>query len=148
MTWRLHPLLQRALRQEDRVAAYELQRGAIPAVADIELRGIQLDVEEHARQTSLWAQQLAEARQEYAAITGNAPPSKPDEVRAWLESVLDPEQLAHWPRTPADNRLVVGAAQLKRLAHIESTHPVLRMLAAEKLLAKLRRQARRSRSTR
>jgi DNA polymerase-1 len=135
VTWRLHPLLQRALRREDRVAAYELQRGAIPAVTDIELRGIKLDVKEHTRQTDRWAQLLAEARQEYAQITNNPPPSKPDEVRAWLESVLDGEQLAHWPRTPADNRLVVGAGQLKRLAHIDSTHAVLRMLAAEKLLA-------------
>jgi DNA polymerase I len=134
VAWRLHPLLQRSLRQEGRIAAYELQRAALPAVADIELRGIRLDIAEHSRQTNHRAQQLAEARQEYADLTGRPPPSKPDEVRAWLESVLHPEQLAHWPRTPADNRLAVGAAQLKRLAHIESTHPVLRMLAAEKLL--------------
>ena len=135
VTWRLHPLLQHALRQEDRAAAYELQRGAIPAVADMELRGIKLDVAEHTKQTSVWAQQLAVARHEYAVLTGDPPPSKPDEVRAWLESVLDRDQLAHWPRTPADNRLMVGAAQLKRLAHVDSCRPVLRMLAAEKLLA-------------
>src|SRR5262249_52826486 len=38
--------------------AYELQRGAIIPVADMERRGLKLDSEEHARQVDAWSREL------------------------------------------------------------------------------------------
>jgi hypothetical protein len=70
VAWRLWPILHEQLHQKDRVAAYELQRRAIPAVVAMELRGLGFDPVEHAKQTAVWAGDLAQARHEYQAATG------------------------------------------------------------------------------
>jgi ribonuclease D len=48
---RLWPLLARELAAKERVAPYKLQRSLIPAVTDMELRGLRVDREEHARRS-------------------------------------------------------------------------------------------------
>ena len=50
LAWRLWPILTADLQRCLRWAAYELQRRAIPAVADMKLRGLGIDREAHARQ--------------------------------------------------------------------------------------------------
>jgi DNA polymerase-1 len=77
---------------------------------------------------------LAEARGLYHDATGAVPPSTQNEVRAWLEKVLDPAARATWPRTEHD-QLSTRSYHLKRLTHITSARPVLAILAHEKLLA-------------
>jgi DNA polymerase I len=132
---RLWPLMEQQLQQKKRWNAYELQRRAIPAVAGMELRGVHLDRAAHKSQTEAWAHELAEARQQYVEITGNPPPTTPNEVRAWLENVLPPPELARWMRTEKSGALSIKEKALKQLGHIESAWPVLRILAKEKLLS-------------
>jgi hypothetical protein len=134
LTRRLWPALVDALRANGAGAAYEVQRGALPAVAVMELRGLLLDRAEHARQVDAWSRELAEARRLYLELTGALPPSSPNEVRAWLTTVLEPDALERWPRTE-NNMLSIVGRHLKRLTHIQSARPVLAILAHEKLLA-------------
>jgi DNA polymerase I len=132
---RLWPILQQQLRRKRRWPAYELQRKAIPAVSDMELRGLGFDRDEHKRQVDIWAQELAAARQQYHDITGQPPPAKPAEVREWLNWVLDPARRARWPRTDSGTELSIAAIHLKRLGDVKSARPVLALLAKEKLLS-------------
>jgi DNA polymerase I len=132
---RLWPLLRDGLQQKKRWGAYELQRKAVPAVADMESRGIAFDRDEHRRQTDLWAQQLAEAREAYVAATKQPPPSKPAEIRAWLGDVLPADELARWPRTETEGLLSISTDALKHIGHIAGARPVLDILAREKLLS-------------
>ena len=134
LAWRLWPLLTDQLCQAGRWAPYELQRSAIPAVVSMELRGLGIDLAEHRRQSVAWSAELADARREYQALTGDAPPSKPAEVQAWLARVLDADTLANWPRT-ASGQLSIKDTHLKRLIHIPSCRPVLAMLATAKLIS-------------
>ena len=135
-TWRLWPLMKAELRAKGRGDAYELQRGAIPAVADTELRGLGIDRQAHAAITRRWAEELAEARHAYQELTGEVPPSKDAGVRAWITHVLakDPGRLARWPRTPTAGLLSTKTAHLQRLADIDSARPVLAIKAKEQLL--------------
>jgi DNA polymerase I-like protein with 3'-5' exonuclease and polymerase domains len=135
LAWRLWPILASELCRTGRERAYELQRAAIPAVADMQLRGLGFDCKEHARQAEAWARDLAEARREYVKLTGQAPPTNPPEVRDWLARVLTSEQLATWPRTRRSSELSIENRHLKRLGHIESARPVLAMLTKAKLLS-------------
>jgi DNA polymerase-1 len=134
LAWRLWPQLQHHLHRTRRWDAYETQRRAIPAVADMELRGLGFDCARHRGQTVKWARELAQARQEYFEITKQEPPSKPAQVRAWLTQVLDPVRLEKWRRTP-HGELSIAGVHLKRLADIPSTRPVLALLSKEKLLS-------------
>src|SRR5262249_43856335 len=65
LTWYLWTGMASELRDARRFAAYELARDAIPAVADMQLRGLGFDPEEHARQADGWSRALADARREY-----------------------------------------------------------------------------------
>ena len=101
LAWRLWPKMAAELKEKQRWEAYELQRRAIPAVADMELRGLGFDREEHARQTRAWAVGLAEARHTYQELTGEPPPVTQADKQAWLRQVLadHPEHFPSWPRT-------------------------------------------------
>jgi DNA polymerase I len=132
---RLWPRLQGAMRAKGCLKAYELQRNAIPAVADMELRGLGIDLAEHARQVDRWSRELAEARREYLKLTGNPVPAKPADVREWVAAVAG-VWLAGWPRTDGGD-LSIERKHLKRLAlsDIPTVKPVLAMLAKQKLLS-------------
>jgi DNA polymerase I len=135
VAWRLWPILHEQLQEKDRIAAYELQRGAIPAVVAMERRGLGFDPAEHARQTAVWADDLAQARQEYQAETGNSPPTTAAELRKWLTSVLSATRLDRWPRTAKTEELSTANKDLLRLGDIPSARPVLKMLSSAKLLS-------------
>src|SRR5262249_31065249 len=114
---RLWDRVEPELRNRDRWAAYELQRSAIPAVADMELRGLGLDREEHSRQVDQWSRELAEARRAYHEMTGHLPPSKPAELREWVVRVIGEDQVHSWPKTPT-GEISVETKHLKRLVHV------------------------------
>jgi DNA polymerase-1 len=136
LPWRLRPPMSAELHAKGRCDAYELQCGAIPAVADMELRGLGVAREAHAVIIRRWAEELAGARHAYKELTGEAPPSKPADVQVWIERVLakDPGRLARWPRTPTAELLSTRTAHLQRLADIPSARPVLAIKANEQLL--------------
>jgi DNA polymerase-1 len=144
LAYRLWPDLKNRLKRVEhdavrhcdfeRWGAYELQRQVIPAVADMQNRGLLLDRDEHQRQTDGWAQALAQDRREYHELTGHAPPSNANEVRDWLARTLVPERNARWPRTQT-GLLSIEQNNLKRLVDVDSARPVLGMLAKEKLLS-------------
>jgi DNA polymerase I-like protein with 3'-5' exonuclease and polymerase domains len=135
LAWRLWQLLSPDLVSNGRWNAYELQRDVIPAVVDMELRGLGIDLDEHTRQADEWARELADARQEYVRLTGKSPPSKPAEVRDWLRSVLPTCELAAWPTTEKGGELSTRRSDLLRAAHIPATRPLLDIMAKEKLLS-------------
>jgi DNA polymerase-1 len=134
LTRRLWPRLVEAMQASGTGAAYELQRRAVPAVAAMELRGLTLDRAEHGRQVDIWSRELAVARRQYQETTKQIPPSSPNEVRAWLTMVLDINTLACRPRTET-GMLSIESRHIKRLIHVETARPVLRILAHEKLLS-------------
>jgi len=115
--------------------AYELQRGAIPAVADMELRGLGFDHDEHSRQAHTWAVALAEARHTFHELTGEPPPSTPAAKQAWLQQVLanHPGYGADWPLTKT-GLLSQRAGQLKRLIGIDTVRAMLAIRANEQLI--------------
>lgn len=136
VTWRLWPILLERMQAEGTLDAYQLQCSAIPAVAAMELRGLGIDRDEHTRQAAQWARELADARQAYVEDTGNPPPSRPAEIRAWLHDVLTPLQLSRWPRTVKTGELSTSSKALKHLVEkVPSAAPVLVMLAKQKLIS-------------
>jgi DNA polymerase I-like protein with 3'-5' exonuclease and polymerase domains len=135
LAWRLWPKMAAELDGKQRWNAYELQRRAIPAVADMELRGLGFDRDTHAEQTRQWAVALAEARHTYQELTGEAPPATQADKQSWLTHVLaeHPEHFPVWPRTPT-GLLSTRAGQLKRLVDIDTVRAMLEIRANEQLL--------------
>ena len=135
LAWKLWPKMAAELKDKKRWDAYELQRRTIPAVADMELRGLGFDREAHAEQTRQWSIALAQARHLYKELTGEPPPASLEEKQAWLRRVLaeHPEHFPTWPRTPT-GLLSTRAGQLKRLIDIDTVRAVLAIRANEQLL--------------
>jgi DNA polymerase I-like protein with 3'-5' exonuclease and polymerase domains len=133
LTHRLWMRLDEQLEIAERRGAYELQARAIPAVADMQLRGLGIDLAEHRRQVDGWSQDLAAARREYHEKTGKTPPSGPTQVREWLADMVE---IDTWPRT-ASGQLSIERKHLKRLIVWDepTVKPVLEMLAKEKLIS-------------
>jgi hypothetical protein len=124
-----------ALEAKGRLAAYELQRAAVPAVADMQLRGLGFDLDAHARQVENWSRELADTRRSYQEISGKAPPTAPAEVRAWVAAVIG-RDIENWSRTET-GELSIERKHLKRLAltAVPTAKPVLAILALQKLIS-------------
>jgi DNA polymerase I len=134
LAYRLWSPMRVDLHGKGRVAAYKLQRDFIPAVVDMELRGLGFDRTEHSRQDENWSRELANARHAFISETGKSPPTKPNEIREWLKTVLDDDELQQWPKTPT-GELSISKEDLSRLTSRAGAKPVLDILAKEKLLA-------------
>jgi DNA polymerase I len=134
LAWRLWNVARPRLRALNRDVAYRLQRDVIPAVADIELKGLGFDRDEHARQLEVWSRELAEARHDFLDRTGKPPPSTDGETRAWVAEVAG-DRLATWPRTDT-GQLRIGAENLKWLvlSDVPTVKLVLRIRARQTLL--------------
>jgi DNA polymerase-1 len=117
------------------LAAYKLQRDAVPAIAGMKLRGLGVDTVEHLRQVESWSREYTNAIRAYKALTGEEAPTTPRQISAWLEGVVG-DQLANWPRTQKTGELSTKSDHLKRLllSEIPTVRPVLNMLAKKKLL--------------
>ena len=116
--------------------SYALQRNALPAIADMERRGLGFNVDEHAEQVSGWERDYTEACRSYREATGESPPLKRSELQAWIGRVATPKQLEGWPRC-LDGSLSIGADAIRWLI-VEAQSPqveaVLSLLANKKLL--------------
>jgi DNA polymerase I len=135
LAYDLWKVLVPELRRTKRSKAYVLQRNAIPAVADMQLRGLGFDPEVHAEQVRAWSTELAESRRAYLEMTGDPPPSKPAEVLRWLQETA-PELMETWPRTEKGG-ISTEAKHLKRLVLLDkpSAKLVLSILAMQKLIS-------------
>jgi DNA polymerase I-like protein with 3'-5' exonuclease and polymerase domains len=136
VAWRLWLVQKKRLKASGRLVAYTLQRDVLPAVADMQLRGLRLDRNKHAEQVESWKLRLAEARREYHELTGQSPPATDVEVRAWVERTAPPEKLLEWRRTEKTGEISIAEVYLKRLALLgdPTVKLVLKMRSAEKLL--------------
>ena len=121
------------LLQKARMPAYQLQRDVTPVVVRMMQRGILLDRVAHSRQVAAWSTALADARQEFTHATALPPPSKPEEKRAYLRSVLPESDLQVWPTTPSGH-LSTQKAHLEYVAHLPAIQSLLTLSAMEKLL--------------
>ena len=127
--------LERDLKSSARWGAYQLQRDAVPAAVEMDWCGMGIDIEGLGAQISSWSAELADARTAWQEETGTPPPSKPSEVRAWLESALGEADLAAWPRTAKSGELATGASELERAGHLSALRPLLSLKRMEKLLS-------------
>jgi DNA polymerase I len=138
LAYHLWPRLSVQLQQQGRAEAYALQTAVIPAVVDMQLRGLGIDREEHQEQSEAWAKELADLRRQYHGITGNAPPSTPRELQKWIADVV-PDQIAagKWPTTGVRSELSTRSKHLKRLIHTgdPTVKTVLRALSLGKLIS-------------
>ena len=128
-----HRLWDRAVRDlesKGRVAAYEIQRGCLPAAVMMELRGVGMDRDAHDVLCDKWGVALAEARRRWSETTGEPPPSKPADIVRYLARVLPEAELAKWPRTKTGG-LTTKTSELARVAHLPAIQPLLRIKEVE-----------------
>ncbi len=131
----LWPRMRGELATKQRWAAYELQKRAAPAAANMENRGIAFDRTEHARQTEAWSEDLADARKRFVELTGSPPPHTQNEIRDWLKRTLTITDLPRWPLTEKTQELSVSIDAIKTIARIPSARAVIDIVNNEKLLS-------------
>ena len=126
-----------ALKESNRLRAYNLQRRCLPVVAALQLRGVGLDVDAHADLCTRRAQTLADARREWVELTGLAPPTIGNRpaIAAYLRDALPAEELASWPTTETGSGLSTAEAVLRKAAYLPAMRPLLQVLEAEKWLS-------------
>ena len=133
IAWLLWKRMEPELRAKSRFAAYELQRDAIPAVADMERRGMGFDRDRHAEQVAAWRDEIAALEAQIIELTGKPAPAKGAEERAWIEAVAG-GLLQGWPRTPK-RLLSTKAEHIARLTGVPEARPVMALRAKQQLLS-------------
>ena len=126
-----------ALKELNRLRATISNAGACRSSLPCDSRGVGLDVDAHADLCTRRAQTLADARREWVALTGLAPPTVGDRpaIAAYLRDALPAEELASWPTTETGSELSTAEAVLKRAAYLPAMRPLLKVLEAEKWLS-------------
>jgi len=119
----------------ERLDAYFLQRDAVPGAVEMAWCGIGINTVELELQITGWSAKLAHARSEWEEETGTPPPGTPREIRVWLESNLDEDELAAWPRTKKSGELSTATSELERAGHLPALRPLLSLKRMEKLLS-------------
>ena len=116
--------------------SYILQRDTLPAIANMERRGLGFNVDEHAEQVLGWEKDYNTACCSYWETTGASPPLTRKDLQEWITQVATPKQLETWPRC-LDGSLSIGADAIKWLivdAQSLQVEAVLSILANKKLL--------------
>jgi DNA polymerase I-like protein with 3'-5' exonuclease and polymerase domains len=116
IAWQLWPHLLRDLIKLKRVEAYALCRKALLPVVRMQARGALMAPAVHQGQIQQWHAEHARACEAFQAMTGNAAPTTPAEIRTLLERVLPAEVLQTWPRTAKTQALSTSSKQLLRQA--------------------------------
>ena len=116
--------------------SYALQRDSLPAISDMERRGIGFNAQRHAEQVSGWERDYVAACRDYHEVTGESPPLKRTELQAWIPRVAKRDELERWPRC-LDGSLSIGADAIRWLI-VDAQNPqveaVLTLIATKKLL--------------
>ena len=103
-------------------AAYEIQMRAVPAAMRMEMRGIRLDVEAHARLLSDLRQERIAAEQKYReaclesghTALADRVPSTSAQKEELLNIILPSDALARWKRTATSGKLSTARGELLR----------------------------------
>jgi DNA polymerase-1 len=127
--------LERALKSASRWDAYILQRDSVAGAVEMAWCGIGIDVAELDLRIADWSSELARARSAWEHETGTPPPSKPSEIREWLEGALSEAELAEWPKTKKTDKLSTANSDLERAGHLPALRPLLLIKRMEKLLS-------------
>lgn len=77
---------------------YKLSKDAQHPIAQMQLNGIKLDKPSHLELIPKWTEELVIAKRKVEKITGIKKLTAP-KLSEWLETNLDPQTLAVWPRT-------------------------------------------------
>jgi DNA polymerase-1 len=134
--WQLWQDAHGLMQRDERMGAYALQRGAAPAVADMQRRGALLDRAAHRLLCEQWTADLHTARKNYTDEAHKPPPDTPAETVRWLQTLLTNEEQAAWPRTRKTGELSTKAKFVKRLGlHHPQALRVVEIMKAKKLLS-------------
>jgi DNA polymerase-1 len=121
------------LKATNRDAAYRLQRDSLPVAAAMELRGIGIDLDAHAKLCESWRASREAAAGAWSETTGRPLPEKASEIAAYLADVLDESALSNWPRTKT-GMLSTETAQLEKVRQLPGIASLLRIKETDKLL--------------
>ncbi len=116
------------LTARDLLRTYRLMRDAQCAVARLELNGIYFDVNSHAALAEEWRTVAGKNADELARMMGpEVNPTSGQQVGGWLETNLDPDTLAGWPRTRTGQLRTSG-----RVIARHADHPLVGPLLAHR----------------
>ena len=133
LCWRLWARVAPELKATNRDTAYRLQRDSLPVAAAMELRGIGIDLDAHAKLCDSWRASRKSAAGAWSESMGRPLPEKPSDIAAYLAEILDGQALSTWPRTKT-GILSTKTAQLEKVRHLPGVASLLRIKETDKLL--------------
>ena len=131
--WRLWASVAPQLKATNRDTAYHLQRDSLPVAATMELRGIGIDLDAHAKLCDSWRASRESAAGAWSELMGCPLPEKPSDIAAYLAEILGGQALSNWPRTKT-GILSTKTAQLEKARHLPGVPSLLRIKETDKLL--------------
>ena len=124
-------------------AAYEIQMRALPAAMRMEMRGIRLDVEAHARLIAELTTDRAAAEQRYMGAClemgheglAKKVPTTPAEKAELLTVILPSDHLSRWKKTEKSGQLSTSRAELLRANHYPPIRELIELGRIDKALS-------------
>jgi DNA polymerase I len=111
--------------------SYKLAKDVQHPVALMQLEGLALDEPRYMETVEKWRKDLRKARKDVVKLTG-LDELTPHKLAEYLESTLEPELLAIWPRTET-GKLSTDSNTFADFSHLELIEPFSRFQKAEKL---------------
>jgi hypothetical protein len=111
----------------------EVSDAVVPAIAQMELNGMPIDIAAHRRQVAQWEADLIAAR---AALNAKSPLrdiQRPTELQRHLREVLNDDAIAAWPRTDT-GLLLTRRQQLQINSDLPAIDELLKVRALRKML--------------
>src|SRR5512132_1602827 len=133
LCWRLWARVASELKATNRDAAYRLQGDSLPVAAAMELRGIGIDLDAHAKLCDSWRASRESAAGAWSESMGRSLTEKPSEIAAYLTEILDEKALSNWPLTKTGT-LSTETAQLEKVRHLPGIASLLCIKQTDKLL--------------
>ena len=78
---------------------YELLRNCQHVIAKMELDGLHIDIESHAKLVTQWREEFVHLEAELRKVVGELNPNSPQQIAAWLQAHLPEDILKKWPKT-------------------------------------------------
>lgn len=135
------------IKQENMMEVYKLQREMLHVVADMQITGIAVDWDKHAKLVQRWETELAQLNEQCAQLFGQIEVKgrmQPVNVNSslqmaqWLR-LKKPELVSTWPRTAPSKLYPLGNLQFgsKVIPDYAAEHPEFGVLLQQKKLQKL-----------